>query len=430
MTRKNIVVVMMDDCPPDALDKMPYLTGKAAGSWVDFPQAIVAQPICGPSRATIFTGRYASTHGVERNDDADSVIDFGIDPSVLLAPALARTGYATGCFGKYQNRWPWVAQGGTSADIPPGWSRWSSFLTSSGYYNYTLVEDGVEVAYGSTEADYSTDVLFGQAAGWIAEQTGPFFCYIPVFAPHYNAGVAARHATLYDGETPARRPNFNEADISDKPTYMAEDFPTVLDSTAIATMDAEHLNAWRALKAVDEGIEDVVDALTAAGTLANTAIFVLTDNSDLFGEHRISVQKAKIYEEAINAGLYVRWPGVTNSTSQALVSTVDLAPTWLDIARGRLPVAPQGQSLVPLLDGTNSNLREWAYVEDPSSIPQRRFWCMRSATEKYAVRLNGDIVYYDLTNDPYELVNDPASAPSAHSARLRKLKIEYSVENL
>jgi len=70
--------------------------------------------------------------------------------------------------------------------VPPGWNEWYG-MKNVAYYNYKIVENGVEVSYGSAPADYSTDVLREKARGFITNAVGmgqPFFLYFAPKAPH------------------------------------------------------------------------------------------------------------------------------------------------------------------------------------------------------------------------------------------------------
>jgi hypothetical protein len=120
---------------------------------------------------------------------------------------LQAAGYHTGIYGKYLN-------GYQSPYIAPGWDEWHVFKNVA-YFNYTLVENGTEVAFGSADTDYSTDVLRDKAVQFIqsASTQQPFFCTSPPKAlgpPRRRRGMQA-----VSGIPPWRPPNYNEPDVTD-----------------------------------------------------------------------------------------------------------------------------------------------------------------------------------------------------------------------
>src|SRR5262249_40029925 len=152
-----------------------------------------------------------------------------------------------------------------------------------------------------------------------------------------------------------RLPDFNERDVSDKPKYV-QAIPR-LQPADIAALDADRLNQWRTLLAVDQAVQRIYDALRRAGKLDDTVLIFLTDNGYPFGEHRGTTKRCP-WEECIHTPLLVRYPWHRNATSDQLVSVVDLAPTVAQLAGVELPVTPDGRSLVPLLDGRDTDWRD------------------------------------------------------------------------
>ena len=91
-----------------------------------------------------------------------------------------------------------------------------------GYTDYGLSIDGTLAHYGTTAADYSTDVLAGYADAFIrtADPDWPLFLDFTPYGPHEPAEAAPRYANAFSTLAPYRPPNFNEADVSDKPAYI------------------------------------------------------------------------------------------------------------------------------------------------------------------------------------------------------------------
>src|SRR5262249_36056172 len=144
---------------------------KRVGSiWGEVHQWVCHHLACCPSRASILSGQYAHSHGVLTNNGPNGGAKVFHDASTL-ATWLRGAGYQTGLYGKYLNQYQ---DFGTY--IPPGWNEWHAFSGAVKYFDYKLLENGVPVPYGSTPADYSTDVLVAKAIQFIKASAGqPFF---------------------------------------------------------------------------------------------------------------------------------------------------------------------------------------------------------------------------------------------------------------
>ncbi|MBI2238771.1 MAG: sulfatase [Actinobacteria bacterium] len=417
--RPNVVLIVSDDQPPGSLPHdppaMPYLQGRMedpSDHWVTFPNAFLNTPLCCPSRATLLTGRYSHRTGVLTNDDGHL-----LDESSTLAVWLHGAGYFTGLVGKYLNRYPF----GRGPYVPLGWDRWAGKMQGGGssvYYDYTLVEQGFPVPYGSGPEDYSTDVITARAVEFIrtAPQDRPFFLEITPTAPHSPWIPAPRDAGAYASMPVAEPPSVGEEDVSDKPAWI-RGLPE-LGPAVRAVLDQDRRRAYEALRAVDDAVRRVVEALRDRGELEDTVILYLTDNGFSFGEHRW-VGKQCPYEECIRTPFLVRYPGATSRADGHLVSNVDVAPTVADLA-GISPGLPaDGRSLVPLLEGSApAGWREGVLLEWTGDPLVPAWWGVRTEDLSYVEYATGERELYDLTGtagppDPFQLddrADDPAYA--------------------
>jgi hypothetical protein len=110
-------------------------------------------------------------------------------------------------------------------------------------------------AYGSSEADYSTDVLRELTREFIVSSvaTGqPFYLQLNFKAPHTPREPAPRHVDAFAGLSPWRPPNYNEADVSDKPTWL-RNVPLLTPARQADTDDLRQ-RQLEMLFAVDEAI--------------------------------------------------------------------------------------------------------------------------------------------------------------------------------
>src|SRR5262249_37178107 len=270
-----------------------------------------------------------------------------------VAVWMKAAGYHTGLYGKYINGY------NTGAPyIPPGWDEWHAFKNVA-YFNYTLEDNGSEVAYGSADTEYSTDVLRDLAVQFIHGSAGqqPFFLYFAPKAPHAPATPAPRHAGSFSGVPPWRPPNYNEADVSDKPAWLQAIAPW--GPTKQANQDAFDQKQIECLQAVDEAVAALLQALQDIGQLDNTLIIYPGDNGYSWGSHRWKPKQCP-YEECMRVPLAIRYkplaPLPRAETRFGL--NIDHAETLAELGGATPDPGVEGVSMVRLLDGTAPSWRD------------------------------------------------------------------------
>ena len=432
--KPNFVFILADDMRKDDLTYMPKTNALLGERGMTFANAFVSNSVCCPSRATIMRGQYSHNSGVWTNLDGP---DGGWEGYKLngneqdnVATRLQAGGYRTALIGKYLNHYQGTA-------IPQGWDHWFAAFavnlqgkgTQPGYFNYDENDNGTIRHFGTSEREYSTDVLRRQTRSFIdtsVAQGEPFFAYVAPITPHGPFVPAPRHAHAFDGEQAPRPLSFNEADVSDKPPWI-EELPS-LTSTQIAAIDLRYESRAEMLQSLDDLVGGVVRKLRATGALNNTYIFFTSDNGWHHGEHRIPDGKTRPYEESIHMPLLVRGPDVlANSTTGKLALNTDYFPTFTDLAGIQTPSYVDGRSLRPVLNGsaTTTSWRTAILLErrDPS-IPERSYYGIRTAGgRKYIEYEGGFRELYTLATDPYELTNDYTGTPPPNLAsRLQALK--------
>lgn len=413
----SIVLILTDDQRWDELVNMPTVQSGLVAKGVTFTNGFVVNPLCCPSRASILTGKYS--HGTDVYSNIPPHGGFRTFKDIsTIATWLHAAGYATGFVGKYLNGYTPLR----SAYVPPGWDSWDALTFAGGanvtppYYNYDMSIDGTQVHYGSTDADYTTDVFDGYAMHFLNSVPidQPLFLMFAPNAPHPPATPPARYASAFPDLQPLRPPNYNEADVSDKPSYIQA--APLLGATRRAKQDALRLHQFQALLAVDDAVNDILAVLRNTGRLSNTLIFFLSDNGLEIGEHRW-VGKKVPYEESIRVPVIVRYDAMTNqigATNGDFVLNIDVAPTLADAAGVPAPGA-EGTSLLPLLDGSAASWRSDFLIEhaDSKTVTVPTYCAVRDQRYKYVKYQTGEEELYDLQADPYELVNvaiDPGFA--------------------
>ena len=385
---------------------MPILQQELVAKGTAFSEAFVVNPLCCPSRASTLTGRYSHSTGIYDNGGTyGGFAAFG-DTSTL-ATWLHDAGYRTGLIGKYLNGYD------DASYVPPGWDRWTAFVGGANYLDYSLSHDGVRVDHGTDDADYSTDVLAAEAAGFIGEtpQDQPLFLAFTPFAPHAGWIPAARHHDAFPDFEGVRPPNLNEEDVSDKPAWVRN-----LEYTPDNYRDTQQLRQAQSLLAVDEAIAEILAALDEAGRTSETFFVFTSDNGLSTGSHRWST-KTTPWDEATRVPLVVRYdPFEQVATSDRFALNVDLAPTIAAVAGVAAPGA-EGASLVPLLQGRTDGWRTSFLIENyapgvPTDSPPS-YCAVRSHEHLYVRYATGEEELYDQAVDPFQLQSvhdDPAYA--------------------
>jgi N-acetylglucosamine-6-sulfatase len=408
----NIVVLMTDD---QTLESMRVMTGVSSSlmlSGTTFERAFVSTALCCPSRATFLTGQYTHNHGVLGNRFPEG--GYGrLDKREWLPIWLQRAGYHTVHIGKFLNRY---GQDSPPTEVPPGWSEWYGSVDPSTYLfaGYRLNENGMVTTYD----EYSTDAYSRRAAEAVARLApgaAPFFLSVAFLAPHSGGPreaddpaelvtpmPAPRHRDAFASEPFPRAPSYDEADVSDKPSFIRIR-PRIGPPMASAIAE-NYQQELESLLAVDEGVVRIVEALRASGELEDTLIVFTSDNGFFHGEHRMPNGKVMLYEPSIHVPLVLRGPGVPRGQRRRqLVTNADLAPTILEAAGAVSGRVPDGRSLFPLLRDPGLEWGRDLLIEGPSGAVSIAFAALRTYRYVYAEHDNGDLELYDLDRDPYQL---------------------------
>ena len=145
---------------------------------------------------------------------------------------------------------------------PPGWDRWVANFND--YYNYTNDEDGTLVRSTAHPADCTETCSRGRPSDFIAHGA----CHRPFFLRGAEGGSrsihpAPRHVDAFAGMQPTRRLDFNEADVSDKPTWVQH--LVGMGPELIRQQDLDRQHQFESLLAADDAVRDIFDAKSLRG---------------------------------------------------------------------------------------------------------------------------------------------------------------------
>ncbi len=469
--RPNIVFIFSDDHAyqaisaygdPRKLLETPNIDRIAKGG-MRFDRCVVPNSICGPSRATVLTGKYSHSNGFYNNTNSR------FDGSQVTFPKLLqKAGYQTAIVGK----WHLVTD-------PTGFDYWHILPGQGRYYNPPMIDNGKRVAHDG----YVTDVITDLSLDWLKsrDRSKPFLLMCQHKAPHREWSPALRHLghdhdrkypepeTLFD-DYAGRGKAEHEQDMTIAKTMTRLDMkfeypPGMTDAqkkewdkyykprnSAFERQDLDHkaMVHWRynrylhdylgCIKAVDESVGKLLDYLDKEGLADNTIVVYASDQGFYLGEHGW-FDKRWIFEESLRTPLLVRWPGVTKpwSVNADLVSNLDFAETFLEAAGVPVPAEMQGKSLVPVLKGqTPADWRKsfyYHYYEYPGPHAVRRHYGVVTDRYKLVHFYEPGVDYwelFDLKTDPRELTSvygkpEYAAAQKELEAELARLRKELKV---
>jgi arylsulfatase A-like enzyme len=450
--RPNIIFIMADDHAFQAvgaygsrLNQTPHIDRLAAAG-VRFNRCYVTNSLCGPSRACILTGKYSHKNGFYSNTST-------FDGSQQTFPKLLQqAGYQTAIVGK----WHLVSE-------PTGFDFWQVLPGQGRYYSPEFITPEGRI----TVPGYVTDVITERAIAWLRDErdaSRPFVLMVQHKAPHRewapgpdqlrqppsepypepetlfddyaNRADAARMATMRIADDLRR-----DEDLKMEPesnfsrwieSLMTDDeraawqgfYEPIRKAFAAAPPVGVELVRWkyqrymqdylRSVQSVDDNVGRLLDWLDRSGLAENTVVLYTSDQGFYLGEHGW-FDKRFMYEQSLKTPLVVRWPGVAapGSVDEHIVSNLDFAETFLELAGVEPPEEMQGRSLVPLVRGDAPD--DWRtsfyyhYYEGPPAE--------HTVAEHYGVT-DGRyklIHYYKLDQwELFDLVDDPHELQSVY----------------
>ena len=432
----NLVMIMTDDEAVGDMMAMPQTNQLIAAQGVTFLNSFVSWPLCCPSRATAFTGQYAHNHNVLGNYPPAGSHEAFINDGDTLPVWLRKAGYATTHIGKYLNGYGIDERGSTY--VPPGWNEWYGMVDPSTYqmWGYTINHNGALKTYGRADVEdpalYQTDVVRTIAIAQIdryAAGTQPFFLSVAPLAPHEELVDVPKAGQQYPGPRPAPRhrnafagiqlprpANFDEANLFRKPRFV-RDFSKMFSGESMQERTSRYRRRLASLRAVDDAVAAIVQRLAALQLLDNTYIVFTSDNGWFNGEHHIALGKYLFYEPSIRVPLQVRGPSIpAGRISDELVANVDLAPTFVELARA-IPGHPMdGRSLMAYARDATLRTHRPILLDAPheqavrvvNGVPQAVVPAMRGLrTQRFAYfeHASGEIELYNMIEDPDQLKN-------------------------
>jgi uncharacterized sulfatase len=335
--RPNIVLFIADDLGwkdigayGNQVVKTPNLD-RLSGESLRFTHAFASSPTCAPSRSSLFTGLMPFRHGAHGNHSGVK------DKTLSLAKYMQQLEYRVAIAGKLhvgpQKVFPFERISKTNVPEP-------GFEAKPGL-NYDLNMDPIDT--------------------WLSDQAHdkPFLLIVADHSPH----VIWPEKSNYNPE--------------------AVDIPSVhIDTQETRKARARY---YEDITKMDRNVGQLIQSLNEQNLLENTVMVFTADHGPQW-----PFAKWSLYDYGIRAPLVVRWPGIVKAGSHtsAMVSQVDLVPTFIEIAGGSAPENIDGKSFLRVLRGETDVHRSVVFATHTGDGMMNRSPSRMLRTERYKYILN------------------------------------------
>ncbi|WP_298814005.1 sulfatase-like hydrolase/transferase [uncultured Roseibium sp.] len=485
-TALNILFVMYDQLRFDYMSCAghPHLHtpnfDRVAAMGVRFTNAYVQSPICGASRMSTYTGRYASSHGAQWNGfplrigemtmgdhlrslgmecwligkthmkaDKEGMSRLGLSPDSVIGARQEECGFDV-----------WVRDDGLWGQGPDGFydekrSPYNEYLKSKGYdsanpwadfANAGISDDQIasgwmfdnaDKAANIREEDSETPWLTSQAIAFMEQAKGTWCAHVSYIKPHWPYIVPAPYHEMFGkNHVPQARRHALERENA-HPVYAAYMESKISEAFQQDAVREKVIPAYMGLiKQCDDQLGRLLDYLEESGQLKDTMIVLTSDHGDYLGDHWLG-EKDLFHEQSVKVPLIIHDPreeaqATRGTTCDALVEAIDLLPTFVQAAGGKVPDhILEGRSLEPFLHGKATQTRDFVISEfDYSPTPQ----CVKLELEPRDARLfmvfdgryklmhaEGGFrpMLFDLASDPEEFVD--LAKDNEHAAEIDRL---------
>ena len=469
-SRPNILLITSDQQHYDTLGVTnPHLRTPAldrlANEGTRFTRAYCPNPTCSPTRASLLTGMYPSSHGcwaigVKLPEDVPTVGDI-----------FQHHGYESILIGKAHFQPLKSEPGGESIERQPifkdldywrnfygPWYGFNHIETARMHANESHVgqhyalwmeEKGLKnwqdyfVQFPHRADDKYAGPWYNQGAltwdlpeefhhtHWVGERTvaniercaaaeRPFFLWSSFFDPHPPYVVPEPWASMYD---PAQVPisSFVEGEFDRMPPHFAKTRQAKPDFSEYNEPGGSGLHGFHShlhseeelrrsiasyygmISLIDHQVGNILNALDRLGLAENTIVVYSTDHGHFIGQHGLIAKGAFHYEDVLRVPMLVRYPGkvAAGAVSDSLQSLVDYPQTFLAAVGIEAPGAMQGVDQLPVWQGESERARDYALVENRHNPTKVHLRTL--ITERYKITVYRGADYGEL----FDLESDP-----------------------
>lgn len=397
---------------------------------------------CAPSRGSALTGRLQCNY---------------TKATPYWTANLRKAGYYTGMVGK----WHWdVPRHGEAWDWSVVWEHHLGDAVAGGYYTnqFVSINGADRVPLGGYSTDRYTDYTVQFLRERAQQKDRPWYFWVCYGAVHGPYIPADRHQKEYLAAPPVPIPLDVFGPRPDKPENMITAERWRRDANGLPVASGRSLDSWvkqynQAVRAIDEGVGRIMQALKATGQLEDTIVVFTSDQGFAWGQHGLR-DKIAPYDASLLAPLIVSNPKrfARGEVCPRPVSGVDIIRTFHSLADLKPEVSLDGRDLTALLekprretwsdepmiqtytgglygaDAITTALREaqrtgdWKKFIVYETVGTRAWLMLRVGHYKYVRYIYPEYIeeLYDLAGDPDELKN--LAVRKEHHARLAELR--------
>ena len=432
----NIIIIYTDQQRYNTIRALGYShmhtpnLDKLVKNGVAFSESFVTAPVCSPSRWSLFSGMYTTSHATYSNHH------HGKRPSTNLLLELKKKGYTTALFGKNHS-----FLNERDLDINHATPKFEDHphdgRNAMRPLNWDPQKDPMRVLTDSTMA------LLRENKG-----VKPTFIWLSYLYPHTPYGISEPYYSMYDEvdiPKPITEPKGLKAANKPFRQIYHQENNDLLKTYDLEVVMRMRRNYYGMISMIDDEVGRLIDFLEKQGIKENTLIVFTSDHGDYMGDHGLMTKSPAMYDCLTRVPLIFSWKGVfkENLISDELISNIDIMPTILSLIDAPIPENVQGLDFSQYLKKgkkEGQSYREYVFSEygipgqavnrqsleelmpdykekavyynnpivpweaNPFSLAGR-FRMIRSHNWKY-VENKGDISeLYDLKNDPNELTN-------------------------
>ena len=475
MAAKNILFIMFDQLRWDYLSCYghPHLhtpnIDRLAKRGVRFDRAYIQSPVCGSSRMSTYTGRYAQSHGASYNAvplrvgemtmgdhlrplgmstwlvgkthmrvDRRGMERLGISRESIIGARVAECGFDI--FERDDGMIPEGPDGGYDPEPP---KKYNEYLAARGYPGDNPWHDHANSGVGPNgevlsgwflknstepanieEADSETPYLTRRGIEFMEHTAAPWCCHLSYIKPHWPYIVPAPYHDMYGPEhmlPPVRSEAERENAHPVMKTYMSNPVSSAFSKDHVR--EAVLAAYMGLIKQVDDQMGVLFDWMEKSGRMDDTMIVLTSDHGDFLGDHWMG-EKQFFHDTSTRVPLIIYDPSAEADATRgtvcdALVESIDLLPTFREVAGGEpAPHVLEGHSLMPILHGEATETpRDFVICENDYSmtmlaekmgVSTKQAVAYMVATKKWKMtHFEGGFrpILWDLESDPDELVD-------------------------
>lgn len=427
-TRPNVIVILADDLGysdvgfnrgddfPSELGEIPTPNIDAlASNGIICSNAHVTHPFCGPSRASILTGKYPHKMGAQYNLPNDITMTLGIpEDETYFSTVMQEAGYNTLAVGKWHlgfvegkyqpldrgfDEFFGFCGGGKNYFRSEYDKTWYKYTVNSVQYNDSALYNTPKDNHTTNEYmdplqrnrdyvdrkefaedEYLTDIMTDQTIDFIdrkADDADPFMIYLAYNAPHTPLQAPEEEISAFKTANPTFESGYRNSDYLLNSTQVTKYTDSTERQEKIDYYVENRIIYGTMVSNMDSNIGRVIAKLEAEGIMDNTLIIFFSDNggytySKGAVNYPLNALKGSTDEGGHRVPYFVHWPAhiQTPAVYPYQVSSLDLFPTLVSVANGTMPsnkTVDGKANLDEIIAGANSREDEALFVMRPQN---------------------------------------------------------------